>query len=204
MILTISYITFLGHHRFFGLQVNKYVLLPQYPLCYCVSYPKKKKVGRPKKGEDRLSTVYEEACQLAKDEQTDNAKKYLGAYLNVVDGSNHGVMEDGNTARKLVNPINLDKWMMCWYFISIREEQIVREMHIEGWVIYSVENHTGKIENFVEFGIYVLNAYVSWVENFPPSHFPNLAKSLHWSLGHIAEIIFINDGFGTGESSESK
>lgn len=67
-------------------------------------------------------------------------------------------------------------------------------------VIIGVTNKIGKIR-VQAFEKYVKNAYSHWVQAF--KRFVHIKSSLHWTLGHVAQLIAGNDGYTMAEVSEN-
>ena len=67
-------------------------------------------------------------------------------------------------------------------------------------VIIGVTNRIGKIK-VQAFQKYVKDAYVHWLYNF--KKFVHIKSSLHWTLGHVAELIAKNGGYTLAGVSEN-
>ena len=67
-------------------------------------------------------------------------------------------------------------------------------------VIIGVTNRIGKIK-VQAFQKYVKDAYVHWLYNF--KKFVHIKSSLHWTLGHVAELIAKNEGYTLAGVSEN-
>ena len=67
-------------------------------------------------------------------------------------------------------------------------------------VIIGVRNRIGLV--YVDrFKEYVEKAYKHWLHSF--KKFVHIKSSLHWTLGHVAELIAKNDGYTLAEVSEN-
>ena len=67
-------------------------------------------------------------------------------------------------------------------------------------VIIGVTNRIGKIK-VQDFQEYVKNAYMHWLYNF--KKFVHIKSSLHWTLGHVAQLIAKNEGYTLAGVSEN-
>ena len=68
------------------------------------------------------------------------------------------------------------------------------------YVICNVTNSIGKIK-VKKLDEFVKNAYEHWITSF--GKFRTLKSSLHWTLGHVTQLIAMNNGYSLAEISEN-
>ena len=66
--------------------------------------------------------------------------------------------------------------------------------------IIGVTNRIGKIR-VNDFATFVKDAYFHWINQF--RKFVHIKSSLHWTMGHIAELIAKNEAYTLAEYSEN-
>ena len=67
-------------------------------------------------------------------------------------------------------------------------------------IIVGVTNRIGKIR-VQSFANYVKDAYKHWINQF--GKFVHIKSSLHWTMGHIAQLIANNEAYTLAEYSEN-
>ena len=145
-------------------------------------------------------TDHQQILSDAKDRFTHKVKKEFNIAVNQVKLSGNGAnIENFNTTRIFLDPSNRDRAVKL---MNPREEEKedLYKFFQEAHVILSVTNSIGKI-NCQKFGDYVKQAYVHWIEAF--GKFRHLKNSLHWSLGHVVEMLALNGGYSLAENSEN-
>ena len=67
-------------------------------------------------------------------------------------------------------------------------------------VILTVTNSIGRIK-LKQFESYVTQAHIHWITAF--GKYRKLKSSIHWSLGHVIELLRKNHGYNLAERSEN-
>ena len=146
-------------------------------------------------------TLLQKHLDTAKKEFTDNVKKELGIRVNQVKVAGHGAsVENGPTTMKYLDLENRTKVLDLYYCINDEEKDDLKKLLDQASVIIGVTNRIGKI-HVPEFQKYVKNAYKHWIHAF--NKFVHIKSSLHWTLGHVAELIARNGGYTLAEYSEN-
>ena len=101
----------------------------------------------------------------------------------------YGYSEIAETLMKKCNRTNVLDLFNC---INDEERSNLNKMLNQASVIIGVTNRIGKIK-VQAFQKYVKNAYMHWMYNF--HKFVHMKSSLHWTLGHVAELIAKNEGY---------
>ena len=137
----------------------------------------------------------------AKKEFTDNVRNELGIRVNQVKvAGNVGSVENGPTTMKFVDTANRTKALNLFYCINDEEKANLNTMLDQASVIIGVTNRIGRIKVH-EFQEYVKKAYKHWQHSF--KKFVHIKSSLHWTLGHVGELIAKNGGYTLAEYSEN-
>ena len=113
----------------------------------------------------------------------------------------HGAtVENGPTTMKFLDPKNREKLFSLYFTKDKREEEDLNLMLDEALIIIGVSNKIGKIrvQNFAD---YMKEAYSHWINQF--GKFVHLNSSIHWTMGHMAELIAKNQGYTLAEYSEN-
>ena len=112
----------------------------------------------------------------------------------------HGAsVENGRTTMEFLDPKNRGKVLKLFY-CNQEEKENLNKMLDQANVIIGVTNRIGKIK-VQAFQKYVKDAYVHWLHNF--KKFVHIKSSLHWTLGHVAELIAKNGGYTLAGVSEN-
>ena len=113
---------------------------------------------------------------------------------------NSGNIENFNTCRKILAHENREKFISLFYCKSEEERENLRLMLQQAYVITHVMNIIGLI-NISKFDSYVKSAFVHWIKSF--GKWRSLKPSIHWTLGHLSQLIALNNGFSLAECSEN-
>ena len=152
-----------------------------------------RKKSAPKKTEDQI----EEECKAL---FTKRIKEVLNIAVNQVKKSGHGAsVENFNTTRKFLAPENREK-VLSLYYCDDKIKEDIRLFLQQAHVISHVVNRIGKI-HVNQFRVYVKTAYLHWAQAF--GKFRTMKNSLHWMLGHVADLIGMNNGYSLAEVSEN-
>ena len=101
---------------------------------------------------------------------------------------------------KFLHPDNREKVIDLFYCINEEETMNLKTFLDQASVIIGVINRIGKI-NVQEFQKYVHRSYIHWIDSFKKC--VHIKSTLHWTLGHIAELIAKNQGYTLAEVSEN-
>ena len=146
-------------------------------------------------------TLLQKHLDSAKKDFTRNVHTELGIKINQVKVAGHGAnVENGPTTMKFLDPQNRPKVLKLFNCINKEEENNLTMMLDQANVIIGVTNRIGKIK-VQAFQKYVKDAYRDWLHNF--KKFAHMKSSLHWTLGHVAELIAKNEGYTLAEVSEN-
>ena len=158
--------------------------------------PERGSKGRGNKTDPEVEKLYKEAMEAF----TTRCKEKLNLTVNAPDPHGHGgSAENGNTCRIFLHEKNREKTLSIYEdLVSEDEFEHLQLMLQEANVIYRAANTIGKMHT-KEFGDYIKSAYYNWKKNFP---FYKVKESIHWTLGHLAELISLNDDYSLAESSE--
>ena len=150
-------------------------------------------------------SIYKKHLISAKKEFTKNVHDVLKIKVNQVKVAGHGAnVENGPTTMIFLDPKNRSKVLGLFHTINDKEKDDLNLLLDQARVIIGVTNKIGKIR-VQEFEKYVKNAYSHWIKAF--KRFVHIKSSLHWTLGHIAQLIAGNDGYtmaGVSENSFEK
>ena len=142
-------------------------------------------------------TLLKSYLDRSKKDFTISVHKQLGIKINTVKKSGFGAnVENGNTTMKFLHPDNREKVIGLFYCIDKEETMNLKTFLEQASVIIGVTNRIGKI-NVQEFQKYVHNSHMHWIESF--KKFVHIKSSLHWTLGHIAELIAKNQAYTLAE-----
>ena len=110
-------------------------------------------------------------------------------------------MENFNTARVFFAPKNSKSVVYQIFKTLTDEEKIDIELFLQqANVILYVCNSIGKI-NIKAFDDYIKSAYCHWIKTF--GKYRKLKSSIHWTLGHVIQFIYMNSGYSLAEMSEN-
>ena len=158
--------------------------------------PKRGSKGRGKKTDPKVEELYKEAMEAF----TTRVKEKLNLTVNAPDPHGHGgSAENGNTCRIFLHEKNREKTMSIYEDLVTEDEfEHLQLMLQEANVIYRAANTIGKMRT-KEFGDYIKAAYYHWKKSFS---FFKVKESIHLTLGHLAELVSLNDDYSLAESSE--
>ena len=158
--------------------------------------PKRGSKGRGNKTDPEVEELYKKAMEAF----TIRVKEKLNLTVNAPDPHGHGgSAENGNTCRIFLHEKNREKTLSIYEdLVSEDEFEHLRLMLQEANVIYRAANTIGKMHT-KEFGDYIKSAYYHWKKHFP---FYKVKESIHLTLGHIAELVSLNDDYSMAESGE--
>ena len=93
---------------------------------------------------------------------------------------------------------NRSKVLDMYFTINQQEKDDLALLFSELYVISNVANSNGKKVIIETFAPFVKNTYlhIATVCKF----LPHLTNSLHWCLGHIVELLELNDSYALGET----
>ena len=100
-----------------------------------------------------------------------------------------------------MDPMNRSNVLDMYFTINQQEKDDLALLFSELHVISSIANSNGKKIIMETFAPFVKNTYIH-VANFC-KFLPHLPNSLHWCLGHIIELLEMNDSYALGETSEN-
>ena len=113
----------------------------------------------------------------------------------------HGAsVENFNTTRLFLAPKNRSTILKLFKNLSEKEKSDIDLFLQQANVILTVTNTIGKI-NIKAFEDYVKKAHCLWINPF--GNYRKLKSSIHWSLGHIIQLLCINDSYSLAEKSEN-
>ena len=159
--------------------------------------PSKGSKGRGKKADPGVT----EAFELAKKAFTELCLEKLKLIVNAPDPHGHGgSAENGNTCRTFLHETNREKTLAIYADLMTETEfEHLKLVLQEANVIYRTINTIGKMKT-EDFRDYVKSAYYHWKCEF---RFAKIKESIHWTLGHIAELVSLNDDYSLAESNEA-
>ena len=144
----------------------------------------------------RMNTYQKEKIAVAKKEFINEARKNCQIILDSprCDG---GSSDDGNTARRFFSSENREA-VVHLFKGTVHEKAVIRELLQNFSVILRVisSKNLVDVDSFEEF---CNQTYILLCQNFP---WVSVTTSVHRLLGHSAERIRLNQGFGLGLISE--
>ena len=158
-------------------------------------HEKKFRIGTSKQ------TLLESILENSKNEFTDNIHNKLGIRVNQVKKAGHGAnVENGHTTMKFLDPANREKVLSLYFTKNDKEKEDLNLLLDQALIIIGVTNRIGKIR-VQSFANYVEDAYKHWINQF--GKFVHIKSSLHWTMGHIAQLIANNEAYTLAEYSEN-
>ena len=125
----------------------------------------------------------------------------LKIQVNTVKKAGFGAsVENVPTTMIFLDPENRSKVLDLYHTIDDKEREDLNLLLDQARVIIGVTNKIGKIR-VQDFERYVKTSYSHWITAF--KKFEHIKSSLHWTLGHVAQLIAGNDGYTMAEYSEN-